>query len=167
MILAEHVRRVAIGSATAVLSLGYARGGLGMWVVAFAAGAVIWWLAPRLRWDWVPSVALAGYVSAAAAGCWLGLSPAAMLAGLVVALCAWDLDHFAQRLRSVKPDTATRALERRHLERLAFVSGLGASLAAISLAISLKLSFGVLLTLSLLVALGVARTFGWLRRTPE
>jgi len=58
-------------------------------------------------------------------------------------------------------------LERRHLERLVTVSGLGTLLAVISLSVSFKVNFAMLLILILLAVLGLSRTFAWLRRVSE
>ena len=87
---------------------------------------------------------------------------------LVAALAAWDLDRFAGRLSSVgaRPaaiegvggaDDETHDLERRHLWRLAVVSGLGLVLSWAGQAIHFKLDLTVMLVLGFVAILGLSR----------
>jgi len=69
------------------------------------------------------------------------------LGGMVVALSAWDLDHFAQRLRFAGQVEDVGRLERQHFWRLLIVDGLGLLFAAIALGIRVEFGFSLALVL--------------------
>ena len=107
------------------------------------------------------------FMGAAALGLLLGLGSGWILVGVAAVLCAWDLDHFAQRLRSAGRVEGARELERRHLLRLLAVSGLGFLLAAIALGLKLELGFGAAVFLGLLVVISLSQLVGLLRRESD
>ena len=162
--MAAKLLPVSIGLAACALALGYATSRLWTGALFIAALGVLWLLGRRYGWGWVASVALVFFVGAAVVGLWLNLGAGWMLLGVVAALCAWDLDHFAQRLMSVGRVERERELERAHLQRLLIVSGLGFLLAAVALGINVKLNFGAVFLLALLAVLGLSRAIGFLRR---
>src|SRR5258705_6976017 len=88
------------GLATLALALGYADQSL--WDGVGVAGALgLLWLAGDWRsWDGMADACLAGWVGLAAFGAWQELPAGWMLIGVVSALAAWDLGHFAVRLRA-------------------------------------------------------------------
>jgi hypothetical protein len=151
--------------AAAVLALGYGLGSAWSGVGPILAVGLLW-LASQWRdwWGWTASWALAFFTGAAAVGLWLGLGAGWMLAGVVAALSAWDLDHFAQRLKRAGWVEGTCALEHRHLRRLLAVDGLGFLLGAVALGIRIPFGFGVALVLGLLAMWGLSRAVGFLRR---
>jgi hypothetical protein len=87
-----------------------------------------------------------------------------MLAGVVGALSAWDLNHFAQKMRKSGQVKGARALERRHLQRLLIVDGASLLLGAVALGARVEFSFGIALLLGVLATLGLTRAIGFLRR---
>jgi hypothetical protein len=89
------------------------------------------------------------------------------VAGLVAALCAWDLHHFVLDLQRVGRVEDRRALEQRHLLRLLAVAGLGGVLAVLALTIEIRLTFFQALLLGLLVIWGLSRGIGFLRRESD
>lgn len=159
---------VCIVLAAAALALGC---GLGGWPALSAVAVLLGlaWLLGRWRgWGWMSSAGLVSFAAAAAAGVWLGFGVGWMLAGLVSALCAWDLDHFARRLEAVPWDGATAArrrdLERRHLLRLLAVAGGGFLLAVVALQATVRLTFIPAFLLGLLVLAGLSRAIAYLQR---
>jgi hypothetical protein len=153
--------------ATGALALGYGLGGLWGWTVFAISLGFLWLLGQRRGWDWMASVGLVLFVSVAAAGLCLGVGAGWMLFGLVAALSAWDLDHFAQRLRDTGRVEGVHDLERRHLGRLLTVDGLGLLLGAVALGIEVEFGFGVAFVLGLLAILGLSQAIGFLRRESD
>ena len=155
--------------ATVALALGY--GLVGLWTGAIFVTALgfLWLIGQRRGWGWMASVMLMLFVSAASIGLRLNAQDGWMLFGVVAALSAWDLDHFAQRLSGVGQDRVeeTRELERRHLERLLIVDGLGLLFGVVALGIEVDLGFGTVLLLGLLAILGLSRVVGILRRESD
>ena len=157
---------VCIVLGTVALALGC---GLGGWPALSAVAILLGlaWLLGRWRgWGWVSSAGLLSFAAAAAAGVWLDFGAGWMLAGLVAALCAWDLDHFARRLEGVPWDGAAvarrRALERRHLLRLLGVATVGLLLAVVALQATIRLTFIPAFLLGLLVLVGLSRAIAYL-----
>ena len=158
---------ITIGLATLVLAVGYAVGGEWTFSLILLAVGVLWWLGQGRDWNGLASVVLMGFVVAAAIGLWRGLPAGWMLVGVVAALSAWDLDHFARRLSSVERVEMRPALEQRHLRRLAMVDSLGLLLAGVALVVRYKFSFGVALVLGLVAVLGLSQMMGYLRRESD
>ncbi len=144
--------------------MGYGLGSQWVWMPAIGILAVLWLFGYWRGWEWVASLAVVGYTGMAAAGSLSGLGSGWMVGGLVAALCAWDLHRFVLCLRSVERVEAEGALERRHLQRLLAVAGLGLLLAAIALTVEIRLSFLFALLLGTLAVLGLSRAVSFLRR---
>jgi hypothetical protein len=155
---------VSIGLATFALALGYGLGGLWAGAALIAALGLIWLLGQRAGWGWVASAMLVLFVGAAAVGTWLGVGAGWTLLGVVAALSAWDLDHFARRLKGAGRVVGARELGRRHLRQLLIVDGVGLLLGAVALGIKLKYGLGVALLLGLLAVLCLSRAIGFLSR---
>ena len=157
------------GGALSVFSLavGYAAGDLWSGVVAVLAAGGLWLLGHLRALSWTSSVFLV--VQAVAAGVallhdvWGGWS----VIGLVAALVAWDLDQFAQRMRSAGRVDDAPGQERRHLRRVLAVAGVGGLLGIVGLILQVRLGFGVALLLAVLAILGLTLTIGTMRRTGE
>jgi hypothetical protein len=155
---------VSIGLATFALALGYGLGGLGAGASLVAALGLLWLLGQRAGWSWLASAMLVLFVGAAAVGTWLGVGAGWTLPGVVAALSAWDLDHFARRLGGAGRVEGARELERRHLRQLLIVDGAGLLLGAVALGIELKYGLGVALLLGLLAVLCLSWAIGFLNR---
>ena len=145
------------GLATLTLALGSAS--QSFWAGVGAAGAIgLLWLAGDWRgWDWVAEPCLAGWVGLAAFGAWWGVISGWMLLGVVAALAAWDLSHFAARLRDAGALTPPAELTRAHLRRLAIVAGVGLLLGGIALGIRVELTFGWAILAAALAIIGLSR----------
>jgi hypothetical protein len=86
-----------------------------------------------------------------------------MLTGVVVALAAWDLHRFGQRLASAQYVVDADRMARSHVQRLAIVCGLGLLLASIGLYTRIRLRLGAALLLGILTILGIQRAVGLIR----
>ena len=158
---------ITFGLATLVLAMGYAVGSEWTFSLILLAVGMLWWIGQQRHWNGLASVALVGFVVAAAAGLWVGLPAGWMLVGMVAALSAWDLDHFARRLRGVERVEMRPALEWRHLRRLFSVDSLGLLLAGTALVVQYKFSFDVALFLGLVAVLGLSQMMSYLRRESD
>jgi hypothetical protein len=167
----EKILPASIGLATSALALGYAVDGFWAPAVLVVGVGLLWWLGQARNWDWIAPIGLTLFVVMAAGGLWRGLAASWMLLGTVAALAAWDLNHFAMRLRSVEWNETLakrrRELERRHLRRLLIVNGLGLLLAAVALGVKVRFSFGVAIVLGLVAVLGLSRAIGFMAREPQ
>src|SRR6185503_21128297 len=140
------------------LAIGYSQMGLpdpARWFLLLGA----LWLAGHWRkWYWFSSVGLLITIIAAAYGVWSGFPTIWMLLGALGGLLGWDLSDFARRLSYAARTDDLQGMERRHLERVGIVAGLGFGLALLSLYIHIqRLAFEVAVGLILLAALGLTR----------
>lgn len=139
--------------ALGALALGYASGGLWFGALLLGLLAVVVRLAPLgLSLDKGTAVFIL-LLAAAAVGVLNSVSSVAMFAAALSALAYWDLEAFQHRLRRVKPDEATQALQQAHLKRLLGVLGVSLALSLVGLAVQIRLSigWGILLGLAALV----------------
>jgi hypothetical protein len=152
----------ALLSATA-----YALGG--HWVGATASIVLggLWLAGLRRGSNGIEGVGLVGFVGIAAVGAWLELSASVLLVGIVAALVAWDLDRFAQRLRSAGYVEAEPVLVRAHLQRLLIVAGVGLLLGLLAGGIQAPLGFGWVLGLGALAIVGLSRAIRAHNRASE
>jgi hypothetical protein len=158
---------ITLGLTAIALAMGYAVGGAWTFSPILLATGVLWWIGQKRHWNGLASVAWVGFVVAAAMGLWVGLPAGWMLVGVVAALSAWDLDHFARRLRGVERVEMQPALEWLHLWRLVSVDSLGLLLAGVALVIRYKFSFGMALFLGLVAVLGLSQMVSYLRRESD
>jgi len=79
-----------------------------------------------------------------------------MLVGVVAALAAWDLGHFARRLRGAGVITHPAELTHAHLRRLATVVATGLLLGGIALGIRVELTFGWAMLTAALAIIGLS-----------
>jgi hypothetical protein len=146
---------------TASLAWGFSQAGwvvFSRWLLAIGLG---WLLAAWRRWNWFPSVGLFAAVIAASIGFWFELHEGWMIAGAMLALFAWDLSEFRQRLRFAARDDDLPGLERRHIARLSLVVMTGMILTSISLAVRVKFTFEWTVFLVLLALLGLSQLTAW------
>lgn len=116
-----------------------------LWLVSYRRGAVEW--APLML---VGCVALAG-VGISLRGGALWAPP-----GLVLALAAWDLDRFTDRMRRGAVTAENHNLELQHLARLLAVSGVGLALAWAALGLRFELDMAFVLALGFFAILGLS-----------
>jgi hypothetical protein len=102
---------------------------------------------------------------AAALGLWfLNFPPGWMFAGAICGLLAWDLTYFRYRQRFAASDAERRAVETRHLLRIAVVALLGFALASLAMVAKLQFNFEWAALLTVVAALGLIQIIGWFRK---
>jgi hypothetical protein len=164
------MRQLASSSVVlAILALAIGYVGNAIWVGAGITLVVgLLWLAGQWRgWDWAADFGLICCVGLATFGIWSQLPAVWMLVGTVAALAAWDLDHFAERLRSVGNVVGQAELTRSHLGRLLVVGAAGLLIGAVALGVRLELSFGWSVFASMLAILSLRGLIGLLKREGE
>lgn len=165
--MARWLGAISIGLASGSLAAGYGLGGRWAWLLAIGGLGVLWLGGYWRGWPWVAVLGLVGFAGVAAAGIMEELGAGWMVAGLVAALCAWDLHYLVHSLRGLEPAEAHGVLERKHIQRLLAVAGLSMVLAAAALTIQIKLTFLLALLLGLLAAWSLGRVVGFLRRESD
>jgi len=165
--------RASAGLSVFTLALGFALSGLWVGVAAvLAVGAL--WLLGHLRslgrksaLPWASSAALVMLAAAAAVAVLVAVGGGWPVLGLVAALVAWDLDQFAQQMRSAGRVDDAPGLERRHIRRLLVVAVMGGVLGAIALGLRVRLNFSLALLLAALAMSGLGIVIGAMRRVGD
>jgi hypothetical protein len=153
---------LCIGVATALLALGYV--GAGNWLGASASAALgcLWLLGLYRGWIGTEALGLIGFAGLAATGARSTVPVPILLASVVVALVAWDLQRFVRRLGAGGQVLDQPALVRSHLRWLLGIAGVGLLISLVGPAIVVPLPFGAMLLLGALLVFGVSRAIGWL-----
>jgi hypothetical protein len=163
----KHSVSISIGIATLLLALGYAMGGGWIGTATSVVLGCLWLAGQRRGWSGMDALSLIGAVGIAAAGVWFALSTPVLLAGVVAALVAWDLDRFVRRTRNAGHVAEAAALTRAHLRWLLVVAGVGLAFGAVAAGIQVPLSLGWALLLGALAILGLSRAIRSLTRESD
>jgi hypothetical protein len=116
---------------------------------------------------WPRNVALFGLGGLAAYANLNGVALIWLLPTVILALAAWDLEHFGQTLAST-PDIRDEAgLIRSHTQRLSLIVGLSLLTAVMTLIIKLDLSLWIAILFGLLIVFGFSRTVLFIRRESD
>ena len=189
MNLSTRIMTISTLVATAALALGYGLYGEPLGVLIFIALGLLWLVGQRYALQAFAGLGMLGFSIGALHGTLYGVQSGWMLVGITAALVAWDLQHFVQHLRineqdetdsadaeagtedeiraDAKAGAEARALERRHLQRLAIVSGLGLLLGALALTVRIILGFGIIFALGLVAIYGLSRLIHYLRQESD
>lgn len=167
MMLSEKLLWASIGLAAGTLALGYGLAGLVSGVLAALVLGGLWLVGHRRRIAWLAPLGFVLAAGVAAAGLLQGVGAGWMLAAVVAALGAWDLDAFVRRLKNAARVEGQDDLERQHLLRLLAVDGLGLVLAAVALGVRFRPGFGLAVFLGILAILGLSRAIGLLRHESD
>jgi hypothetical protein len=165
--MARKIGLLCVALAAGSLVVGYGQAGWWDWMLLPAIVGGMWVFGYWRGWGWMASLGLIGFLALSAIGLRLDLGAGWMVAGLLAALCAWDLHHFDLSLQRAGRVEDERALEQRHLLRLLAVAGLGLVLAVVALSIEIRLTFFQALLLGLLAAWGLSRGISFLRRESD
>ncbi len=163
----KHAVAASIGLAMLGLVLGYGTGSRWGWALAVVILGLLWLAGQRYDRGWMADWGMIGFVAAAGYGVWLRLPAFWMLAGIVAALVAWDLERFSQHLRSMERVDGADELIRSHLQRLLAVAGVGLLLGGVALGIEVDLNFGWAFLLGLLAILGLSQAIGFMRQKSD
>ena len=143
--------------AAAALSLAY---GLEQyWVGSVAAlglGLWGWYSIKKVQSAWGADLFLAGVVLLVTIGVLLNLITYLLFTALLGALGAWDLIRFQKRIEHSPQSEGILQIDKRHLTLLGFTLLIGGILAGVLGTVRLQLSFGVTLSLGviLIITLG-------------
>jgi hypothetical protein len=135
----------------------------GILLIGLGIGSV-WFL---LEWHDSGQAAVPGMVSItilSAAQAIFGSPLLVMALVVVLALSAWDLSRFQQRLVHVAQDDMRQDIERRHLRRLLLVNAIGLLLTVLASSIQLRIGFYVLLFAGGLLLLAIYWVLGLFAR---
>lgn len=160
----KFVQYVALIVGTGSLARGYFADGhttSAYWILGLGA---FWLVGEIRRWRWTAALGFLSFVAAAGYGLWIELSPLWMLAGAIGALVTWDLSDFLNRVQEAAPEDEVPGLARRHIIRLAIVTGIGLVSSLFGMFFHLQFSFEWTAFLAILSALGVAYLIGRIRR---
>ncbi|MCL5996637.1 MAG: hypothetical protein M1546_11375 [Chloroflexi bacterium] len=132
---------VCIAAAAITLAAGYAGAGITAgWLAFILAGAVWMTIHHYTRWREGDTLGWIAFTAAAAVGLLIQRSSALMLAGVLMALIAWDLTSLDWRFRSAQRTEHTERLVRNHVRTLAFTL-IGAGLIILP-AMMVRVEFG-------------------------
>jgi hypothetical protein len=140
------------------------------WWVVLACGlaGALWLLQSKYGVELRPTVSLVFLVGVGGVGTFLSYNPVWLLTNLVVALIAWDLDHFTRDYQQFSLGQARKsdnpALFGAHLKRLGIVAMLGWSLGVVALNVQISLNFTGALILGLLALLSLRQVVRYLGR---
>ena len=159
------LRRLQLGAtviAAGTLVAAYALRSHWQWTAVFIACALWFWYGRRLTWTAAPTVSVAAFIMGAVVGVWLGIQPLYMLLVVTAALSVWDLDGLERRIGSAAGETRA-ALVHAHLAKLGATIVAGLITAGIALTVELRLDFGWVCALSLLLVVSLSRALHLLR----
>jgi hypothetical protein len=145
-----------------LLMIGYLLAGQFSLGIVFFGIDILWIFGLTRRWDWVSAAGLCVVLGGAAWGIYLGVMPVLPFFAVIFSLLAWDLEHFAARLRLASSEDDIAGMERRHLLRLAAVAGIGGGLSVVALMMRVKTAFELMVVLVFLGVWGIGRVVGWL-----
>ncbi len=140
--------------ATLLLVAANTAAGSSNWLVAtlVIGGA---WLALRKRLPNIVGICFAALVVVATKGTIEGHPFSWMVAAVVAALVAWDLDHLSTVAETVERTDNRHTLEGIHLRRLVTVVASGAFLAVVARSVDLRFGLIAAVALSLVTLLGL------------
>ena len=115
------------------------------------------------NWKWVSPLSLGCSCILAGFGCYKGVHPIWMLAGLSAILAAWDLQHFTWEMMDFSRVENRASLEQVHLNRLGICLGLGGVLSVVSLQFQFHLTFGITILLGFVAIFGLSRVIHHVR----
>ena len=124
---------------------------------------IIWQFGRFYVWKTYLEILFVAHVVAAAIGAKLGLSTGLTLLGVLGALSAWDLHHFAQRLHGTAKIKGKTKLIRQHLQRLSLALIVGVTCVLIALGIPLKLNLWIVIGLGLLAVWSLGQVSVYLK----
>lgn len=158
---------ICILVATLPLAAGYFQVNLPPVTIVCLLAGFIWLISLWQRVDWAASVGLLVVACAAMLGVWLGLSPLLLAISLLSGLLAWDLSDFSNRLRRAACADDLSLLVKRHLLRLGGLGGLSLILMIVALFVHVRISFGWLLLIAIVLIFGLLQLARHLRQSSQ
>jgi len=151
--------------ACAAQLLAYGLGGFWIWSPVFILACCTWLFAVRRDLEGMSTVLFLGILMASVFGCLIHLSLALLILSLVAALAAWDMDYFSRRLKLVNDGEVVKEMEKQHLRRVFYLTGLGFILTNLAALFRTGFSFWTVFWLVVLIILAAGLVIGYLRRS--
>ena len=151
--------------ACAAQLLAYGLGGFWIWSPVFILTCCAWLIAVRHDLEGLSTVLFIGIFLSSVFGCLIQLSLALLIFSVVAALAAWDLDYLTRRLELVSDGEVAKEMERQHLRRVFFLTGLGLILTELAVLFRTGFSFWTVFWLVVLIILAAGLVIGYLRRS--
>ncbi|MBE3145515.1 MAG: hypothetical protein IMZ61_16560 [Planctomycetes bacterium] len=145
--------------------LAYGLAGFWAWSLVFILAGGGWLLAVRRDLEGLSTVLFLGFLIAAVFGCLIQLSLVLLVFSVVEALTAWDLDYFTRRLELVSDGEAAKKMEKQHIRRVLFLTGLGLTLTDLAMLFRTGFSFWTVFWLVVVIILTAGLVIGYLRRS--
>ncbi len=149
-------------SLTLILAFALERFWLGA-SVAVGLGFLNWFGFYRQKWAWIGNLYLAGAIILAVIGALFELRLDLLLPAILGTIASWDLSRFQQRLRDEPISEVTLQIEKRHLILLGFALLSGGILTLLVVSFRVRLSFGVVLAVGVILIASLGQIFNLLR----
>ena len=154
--------------AAVALALGYGLYGLWNGVVLTFLVLSVAVLATVMSWaERLAGLAFTGFVLLGAVILMQSHGRVWGLLGIVGGLTTWDLHHFRRRLVDIGETAALPQIIGEHLTRLFVVVGLGLALGLLAPLVQIRYSIGLVLLLSVAMAIGLSRGISFLRKESD
>ena len=145
--------------------LAYGLAGFWVWSPVFILAGGAWLLAIRRDLEGLSTVMFLGFLIAAVFGCLIQLSLVLLIFSVVEALTAWDLDYFTRRLELVRDGEVAKKMEKQHIRRVLFLTGLGLMLTDLAMVFRTGFNFWTVFWLVVVIILTAGLVIGYLRRS--
>jgi len=131
--------------------MAYGTGGLKKVAIYVVLFGVFWITSLYKRWKWCDNIMFLGFAGTCTAGLYFHLSFMLLFLGLVGALSTHDLNRFEQRKSMAGIINSKHGMEKHHLIRLMIVIIISLILGTITSFISIRIEFGMVLSLGILI----------------
>ncbi len=160
------VRSILFGSVSVLslsLAVGHFLAGHPVWVFVAIFLGIFWAFAHLRDWAWANSLSFLLFCITIVMGTFFDVAIIWLIMGVVSALVAWDISYWTTRKNRVGRIDREDIMVKQHLRRLGgvLVIGLGFSLLALNL--HLTLTFGWILILGFVMILALSRVVSYLR----
>jgi hypothetical protein len=137
-----------------------------LWLGAMTAvglGLLNWFSQYKQKWFWSTHLFLIGIGVLVIFGVLLGLRLYFLLPAILGALAAWDLARFQQRINETQRSAPPKTIEKRHIGLLLLALGIGGILSSMVLVTQVQISFGITLTLGVILVISLGQIYRILR----
>ena len=146
-----------------IIILFFATGGHWWAVLVAAVMTVLWLVGLNREWRWSYDASFLTIAILSAWGVGRQITPAWMVAALVLALIGWDLSRFSARLRVAARTSHMRDLQLGHLRHLTLVLMIALAATIVGSSIQFQLNLGQTILLGFVLALSLR----WLVRSMQ
>ncbi len=166
MKLHAMIANLCLMAALAFLALVYGPSSYWPALIAIPAMLPLWIVTRKALASWRPSAVLCVYLLLAAAGIMLRRPQFPLILGSIATLIWWDLKDFEERHRAGILAKTDSSLQKHRLQSIALTTGISLLLEAMGVLLRLRLPFGVVALLVVLVTGCLVYTVSILRNPP-